>query len=1223
MAKYMVVEAAAVCVFLVVALLTIDVSQAQEPASNGSHINIWIVTHTHDDVGWLQTVDQYYISEVQWILDTAMRCLMDNPNRRFTYVEIAYFYRWWNEQSPDMQQAVVKLAKSGQLEFNLAGWCMNDEAATSFFSVINQMSEGALFLHDALGPDIFPKVGWHVDPFGHSSVTPSLWADMGFDAFGINRIDFRDKDRRKANRELEFIWRGSKSLGEETEIFTHIMDSHYCTPGECGYDGNLQIQNDPLLPTYPLNAGSQAVAFVNMARARNQWYRHNHILIPFGCDFGHQNAFKSFDQMDKLIDAVNGNPALNATVRYGTFGSYVAAINALNLTWPVYTGDFFPYASNYGQYWTGYYTSRPLLKGYVRSRAALMRSVELLLYAAAKSPIASPLDEKSIMDELGLLRRAMGVTQHHDGVSGTEKQAVADDYYLQLYKGTVACENLASNLLSSMIKGKAASAPQLFQNSSEVMVNLSASDEISVVVFNSLAWERDVVVTVPTNLSNLVVTDSTGKQVTAQQVLPSPSYDPEVANKTAFELLFITHLPAFGFETFFLKRSSLVEVSEFVEMANEDIAIENAQIKATFSGATHRLSSVALKDGGKTITVDNNLVQYASAAGNNEPASGAYVFRPMQDNYVSVGQQKNGAEHSTGWHFPVKQNKYGSHDFPLLLATPTCQPGQTFPDTFAVSIQRSDVFQTSFHMFRADGAQGWSQNPWVNYAILDDSQPPLNGLSGYQFGTSEVKASTSKCAQAEITFDKAFTAAPQVITTIEDPQIGVSFYASSVLVTSTTSATVNVCRADGAGGGWGKSVFLNYLAFDSSAKATHDDVRFGSFGVSGSFKGPKQTNVSFSSMYPVYRGIVLATAVSKSGQVYAVTSYNSSVDGFGMNVHSLDGKPWTDDLTVNWLIFRRNTIEAPVMDDESIVTTITTGPVVQEVRQVFKNHYAITSRLYQGSSPTFQFLDQTYDIGPLDLGKELVTRFQTSLSNPTWYSDDTGLELIPRQYDPTKDEAVAGNYYPMVMGSFMNDTADAVSMSFLSERSHGSASLGDGMMEVMLHRRCLQDDHFGVGEVLNETDHIRPRLWVVPADSAETGYNLRRKLQYELQNPPFVMYGKAAAGAWAQSYTTSFSAMSKPLPDNVHLLALKARNDSETGKIAQYVIRLQHVFEKDEGSPLAVPVTLNTDDYFAEGFQPTMASESTLSANRDRSAVNRLPWKAESGDWPTSSSSSS
>ena len=28
-------------------------------------------------------------------------------------------------------------------------------------------------------------------------------------------------------------------------------------------------------------------------------------------------------------------------------------------------------------------------------------------------------------------------------------------------------------------------------------------------------------------------------------------------------------------------------------------------------------------------------------------------------------------------------------------------------------------------------------------------------------------------------------------------------------------------------------------------------------------------------------------------------------------------------------------------------------------------------------------------------------------------------------------------------------------------------------------RRCLQDDHFGVGEVLNETDHIRPRLVIL------------------------------------------------------------------------------------------------------------------------------------------------
>lgn len=47
-----------------------------------------------------QTVDEYYVSEVQWILDTAVvDSLLANPARKMTYVEISYFQRWWNEQS--------------------------------------------------------------------------------------------------------------------------------------------------------------------------------------------------------------------------------------------------------------------------------------------------------------------------------------------------------------------------------------------------------------------------------------------------------------------------------------------------------------------------------------------------------------------------------------------------------------------------------------------------------------------------------------------------------------------------------------------------------------------------------------------------------------------------------------------------------------------------------------------------------------------------------------------------------------------------------------------------------------------------------------------------------------------------------------------------------------------------------------------------------------------
>ncbi len=43
---------------------------------------------------------------VQYILDSVMTELEKNPDRKFIYVEIAFFYRWWNEQTEDMKNKV-------------------------------------------------------------------------------------------------------------------------------------------------------------------------------------------------------------------------------------------------------------------------------------------------------------------------------------------------------------------------------------------------------------------------------------------------------------------------------------------------------------------------------------------------------------------------------------------------------------------------------------------------------------------------------------------------------------------------------------------------------------------------------------------------------------------------------------------------------------------------------------------------------------------------------------------------------------------------------------------------------------------------------------------------------------------------------------------------------------------------------------------------------------
>ena len=100
------------------------------PAAEKRVLNVHLVPHTHDDTGWLKTVDQYYygtnssiqLASVQYILDTVMPSLEANPERKFTYVETAFFARWWRDQDAAMRARVRALVRSGQLEFANGGW---------------------------------------------------------------------------------------------------------------------------------------------------------------------------------------------------------------------------------------------------------------------------------------------------------------------------------------------------------------------------------------------------------------------------------------------------------------------------------------------------------------------------------------------------------------------------------------------------------------------------------------------------------------------------------------------------------------------------------------------------------------------------------------------------------------------------------------------------------------------------------------------------------------------------------------------------------------------------------------------------------------------------------------------------------------------------------------------------------------------------------------------
>jgi hypothetical protein len=179
---------------------------------------------------------------VQYILDSVIPQLEADPKKRFTYVEIAFFSRWWFEQTPAMQARVRALVDAGRLEFQNGGWTMNDEASVSDEAIITQMSIGHMFLKETFGKT--PTTAIQYDPFGHSAAYASLASQMGMSAIFFARIgelllvhgdrflthqfaDYQDYARRKATKQLEFVWRPSVSLGARSG-FCPLMHVFLC-----------------------------------------------------------------------------------------------------------------------------------------------------------------------------------------------------------------------------------------------------------------------------------------------------------------------------------------------------------------------------------------------------------------------------------------------------------------------------------------------------------------------------------------------------------------------------------------------------------------------------------------------------------------------------------------------------------------------------------------------------------------------------------------------------------------------------------------------------------------------------------------------------------------------------------------------------------------------------------------------------------------------------------
>ncbi|GMH06556.1 hypothetical protein Nepgr_008396 [Nepenthes gracilis] len=577
-------------------------------------LNVHLVPHSHDDVGWLKTVDQYYVGSNNGIqiacveneLDSIVEALCHDPNRKFVFAEQAFFHRWWATQDKKMQEEVRKLVDVGQLEFVNGGWSMHDEATVHYIDMIDQTTLGHWFIKEQFNKT--PRAGWQIDPFGHSAVQAYL-------------------------------------LG--AEIFTNAFPVHYGPPPGFQFevnDASEPVQDNPLL--YEYNVYQRVDDFIQASIVQANVTRTNHIMWTMGGDFQYQYAESWFKQMDKLIHYVNKDGRVNAL--YSTPSIYVDAKFAANETWPIKSHDYLPYADRENAYWTGFFTSRPAFKRYVRALSGYYLAARQLEFLAGRSNGTNTFS----------LGDALGTAQHHDAITGTSKQHTTNDYAKRLAVGAYEAETVVNSALSYLVGAKlgSQSAGSTVTFGQCQLINISycppteqdLPEDMSLVVvaYNPLGWSRNDTVRIPVNGRNIVVQDSVGNVIEAQYndienvtINLRSFYEKAYLGISSeqfpkYWLFFRVSVPPLGWSTYFISGSVKGgSESTYLSMTdspqNQTVDIGPGNLKMSFSSSSGLLMRMFNSKTGVDVPIQQSFSWYASNTGKDGyQVSGAYIFRP-------------------------------------------------------------------------------------------------------------------------------------------------------------------------------------------------------------------------------------------------------------------------------------------------------------------------------------------------------------------------------------------------------------------------------------------------------------------------------------------------------------------------------------------------------------------------------------------------------------------
>lgn len=284
-----------------------------------------------------------------------------------------------------------------------------------------------------------------------------------------------------------------------------------------------------------------------------------------------------------------------------------------------------------------------------------------------------------------------------------------------------------------------------------------------------------------------------------------------------------------------------------------------------------------------------------------------------------------------------------------------------------------------------------------------------------------------------------------------------------------------------------------------------------------------------------------------------------------------------------------------------------------------------------------EFVEIEWTVGSIPIkdkkGKEVIIRFDsqnTIKSAKTLFTDSNGVEFVTRVRNHRDtwnltlhddQEFVAANYFPITTGAYIKD--DKYQFNVVTDRAQGAASLEDGQLEVMVHRRLLADDGKGVGEHLNETESVYDAVakkqvtkglvirgnFFINVDSATEGIRSIRAKAEKQFFAPFVALRKPVPTDEDDVEGKVPWLTVSAFPENVGLTTLQ-----ELAKDT-IMVRLTHLYSVDEHASLSKSVKVD----FAKLFSAKNATVSDVT-ELTLTGVSPLTSKTLAPKWKTTES---